>query len=294
MSVCLVTIAKNEAKFLVEWLAHYLSLGVDHIFVFDNDSTDETAAILDVAARSHGVTPIPWPSRERESPQITAYNFALKRHAARFEWVCFFDCDEFLVLKEDADIHAFLGRFDATVGAVAINWLTFGSGGRITSDYQLVTETFRTGAPAGAGNNRHIKTVARVASVQRMGIHDCVLSTGRYIHPDGEPLVMPRKRGIAKRIDHSLAQLNHYQVKSKADFEEKVLRGRAGKAANDPTRYRADPDKLFRKLDRNGQVYTHVDRNKAGRDAIMAALNRDIAAARQPGPRWTAAFRWRA
>ncbi|HWT29540.1 MAG TPA: glycosyltransferase family 2 protein [Propylenella sp.] len=294
MSVCLVAIAKNEAKFLVEWLAHYLSLGVDHIFVFDNDSTDGTAAILDVAARSRGVTRVPWPSREGESPQITAYNHALRRHVAGFEWVCFFDCDEFLVLNQDPDIHAFLGRFDLTVGAVAINWLTFGSGGKLTSDYELVTETFRTGAPARAGNNRHIKTIARAACVQRMGIHDCVLSRGRYIHPDGEPLVMPRKRGIATRIDHSLAQLNHYQIKSKADFEGKVLRGRAGKATNDPTRYRADPDKLFRKLDRNKQVYTSIDRNKAEREAVMAALNREIAAARQLSPRWTAAFRWRA
>jgi glycosyltransferase involved in cell wall biosynthesis len=294
MTVCLVAIAKNEARFLVEWLAHYLSLGVDHIFVFDNDSTDETAAILEVAARSRGVTRVAWPSREGESPQITAYNYAVRRHAARFEWVCFFDCDEFLVLKEDADIHAFLRRFDPSVGAVAINWLTFGSGGKRTNDYELVTETFRTGAAAGAGNNKHIKTIARVACVQRMGIHDCVLSTGSYVHPDGEPLVMPKKRGIATRIDHSLAQLNHYQIKSRADFQEKVLRGRAGKASNDPSRYRADPDKLFRKLDRNRHTYAQIDSNKAAREAIMAEINREIAAARQPAPRWPAAFRWRA
>ena len=294
MTVCLVAIAKNEAKFLVEWLAHHLSLGIDHIFVFDNDSTDETATILDAAGKSRGVTRIPWPSREGESPQITAYNHVLRRQAARFEWVCFFDCDEFLVLKEDADIHSFLSRFDPTVGAVAINWLTFGSGGKRTGDYELVTETFRTGAAAGAGNNKHIKTIARVACVQRMGIHDCILSAGSYIHPDGEPLVMPRKRGIATRIDHSLAQLNHYQIKSRADFQEKVLRGRAGKASNDPSRYRADPDKLFRKLDRNRHTYTHIDSNKPARDAIMAEINREIAVARQPAPRWPAALRWRA
>jgi glycosyltransferase involved in cell wall biosynthesis len=287
MKVCLVAIAKNEGRFLPEWLAHYLSLGLDQIFLFDNESSDQTAQVLEAAGRSFPVTRIAWRCREEVSPQLTAYRYALKKLARGFDWICFFDCDEFLVLRVDEDIHEFLQRFDRSVGALAINWLSFGSSGRVKNDYALVADAFRKGSRRHWGNNRHIKTIARVPAILSMGIHDCVLKRGAYIHPDGQPLVMPVARGIANRIDHSLAQLNHYQIKSKADFDEKIQRGRAGKAKNDPSRFRADPEKFFNKLDRNAETYTDIDRNSERRTAILAKINSNLAAESPPsGDRW--------
>lgn len=287
MKVCLVAIAKNEGRFLPEWLAHYLSLGIDRIFLFDNESSDQTAQVLTAAARVFPVTRIDWHCREEESPQLTAYQYALRRLARGFDWVCFFDCDEFLVLRVDENIHKFLERFDEKVGALAINWLSFGSSGRIKNDYALVSEAFRKGSRRQWGNNRHIKTIARVPAILSMGIHDCVLKRGAYIHPDGQPLVMPGARGIAARIDHSLAQLNHYQIKSRADFAEKIQRGRGGKAMNDPSRFRADPDTFFNKLDNNAETYTDIDRNREKRGAIWAEINRNFEAEpRPPRAKW--------
>jgi glycosyltransferase involved in cell wall biosynthesis len=276
MKVCLVAIAKNEGRFLAEWMAHYLSLGVGHIFLFDNESTDNTPEVVKAAARSYGVTRIAWKCGEDESPQLTAYKYALKKLVRGFDWICFFDCDEFLVLRADKTIGEFLARYDKTIGALAISWLSFGSSGRVGNDYALVAEAFRKGAPRGWGNNRHIKTIARVPGVASMGIHDCILKSGAYVHPDGSPLVMPKRRGIATHIDHSLAQLNHYQIKSKADFDEKIQRGRAGKARNDPSRYRTNPDVFFSKLDMNNVDYDDIDVNKDARMAIYGQINSNL------------------
>jgi glycosyltransferase involved in cell wall biosynthesis len=273
MSICLIAIARDEGRFIAEWLAHYLALGVDRIFVFDNESTDATGPIVAAAAARFPVTRIAWPSRPGLSPQVTAYNHALATVAAPFEWACFFDCDEFLVVRQDDTIQAFLDRFGADVGAVGVNWLGFGSSGRLERDYGLVTETFRHGAGRGAKNNRHIKTIARVACVERMGVHHCTLTSGRYVYPTGQDLAMPRKPGVAARVEHRFAQLNHYQLKSRADFDEKIRKGRAGKRVDDPTRYRDDPDRFFRLLDNNNRHYDEIDRGRERRLAILEQIN---------------------
>jgi hypothetical protein len=44
---CIIATAKDEAPFLVEWLAHHLALGFDKILVATNDCTDGTDALLD-------------------------------------------------------------------------------------------------------------------------------------------------------------------------------------------------------------------------------------------------------
>jgi hypothetical protein len=103
------------------------------------------------------------------------------------------------------------------------------------------------------------------------------------VHPDGKPLAASRKPGVADRVDHSLAQLNHYQPKSRADFDEKMRRGRAGKAANDPSRYRDDPDRFFRALDDNRVRYDDVDASRDRRMAVLAEINK-LEAAAATGP----------
>lgn len=260
-SVELVAIAKNESRFLVEWLAHYLSLGFDRITVYDHGSTDDTGEILGKLAVRFPIRRIPWSPDYNVSPQMSAYAHALGSRS--LEWMAFFDVDEFLVLNDRySGIKNFLSEFDEGVGAVAINWLTFGSGGHVERDYGLVTEAFRTGGPRDWKNNRHIKTIGRPTCIKSMGIHDCLLKSGAYVTPTGAPLQMPEKRGIAHAVDHSRAQLNHYQCKSVADFNEKIKRGRAGKHSSDPTRYRDNGLSFFNKLDKNEKEYSDIDKYK--------------------------------
>src|SRR5688572_11952987 len=37
---------KDEARFLPEWMAHHVNLGFQHIFVYDNNSTDGIADVI--------------------------------------------------------------------------------------------------------------------------------------------------------------------------------------------------------------------------------------------------------
>jgi hypothetical protein len=41
-----VLIAKNEASYLVEWLEFHRLVGIEHVYLYDNGSTDQTPELL--------------------------------------------------------------------------------------------------------------------------------------------------------------------------------------------------------------------------------------------------------
>ena len=108
--VALCAIVKNEARDIAEWLAYHTLLGFDTIIVFDNGSTDGTDAILEQAGKTLPVQVRPWPRRDPRY-QTAAYEEACRELAGQFDWVAFFDADEFLVLHRDPDIKALARRF---------------------------------------------------------------------------------------------------------------------------------------------------------------------------------------
>ena len=274
MSIVLICIVKNEAPFLAEWIAHNLALGFDHIFVFDNESTDDTAGIIKKIGEAWPVKYRFWPSHAGTSPQIDAYNWAMRHIAPGYDWVAFFDCDEFLVLHKHDIIGDFLADFDAEVGAIGVNWLGFGSSGQEKNDYGLVTDTFVYGAKPHIGNNKHVKTIARTKCVASIVIHHVILHAGHYVHPNGHTLYMTDTDGQSDAIEHSTAQLNHYQIKSRADFDRKIARGRAGLPADAPQRIRTpdEAESIFRALDRNEVEYSEIRKHRAAFDTIYPAL----------------------
>lgn len=255
MKIALVAIAKDEGKAILEWVAYYLGLGFDDIYLYDNESSDGTVGIL----RSiKGVAPVHrifWESVNGRSPQVSAYNSFLENYGEIYDWVAFFDLDEFLVINDGRDIKSILSSYDQDTSAVGVNWLTFGSSGQKARDYESVVSTFNSGPARHSGNNYHIKTILRPSCVERMRIHNCDLRAGHYKHPNGEFLEFPNKLGISGRIEHSVFQLNHYQIKSLDEFSEKIARGRAGKRIGDVARVRKNPEKLLAKLDVMDEVY---------------------------------------
>lgn len=260
MTSTLVVIAKDEARFIPEWIAHYLCLGFDQIHAYDNGSSDQTLEIFERLSRYFPVKVTPWTGELNESPQISAYNDAL-RHIDT-DWVAFFDMDEFLILPLDtSNINVFLQRFGDDVGAVGINWLTFGSNRVYGKNYGLVRNAFRTGNARTWANNKHIKTIARTQCIGQMRVHECSLTKGRFVHPNLEDISMPLRRGVSDMTDHSVAQLNHYQTRSYSDYWDKINRGRAAAKNSDiEMQKRKNPDELFEKINSSYIYYNDIDR----------------------------------
>ncbi len=223
----LVAIVKNEARYLLEWLAFYDCIGVKHFVIFDNESTDDTRKILDLYAELVDIDIILWPTLKGASPQISAYNYFLENYRATFEFAAFFDSDEFLVPLNGVDFTDFLNSIPNSVGGIAFNQRVFGSSGEVKYKTELVLKRFRQCSESRYDENRYYKSMYRLRNIEIItNVHGSALTDGDFWFADFTPLVQDVTRpGASLEVRSSNFQLNHYILKSFEEFRNKQRRG---------------------------------------------------------------------
>ncbi|MBD2484159.1 glycosyltransferase family 92 protein [Planktothrix sp. FACHB-1365] len=236
--ILLCAIAKNEAAYLVEWVAyHKFIIGFDQVLIYNNDSKDDSKLLLEQLDKLGICQYKYWPRSKGEIPQLTAYNDAIQTQSQSYKWVCFLDLDEFLVLKNFNSIHECIQSFENQADSIQINWLMFGSSGHSTYSPEPVIQRFTKCAdkdnPNSITDNKHMKSISKIDSIESIDIHIPRLKpNSRYFHIDGTELhfgANPTSEHIKGQgyINHHPAQINHYQSKSLEEYKCRKLKGRA-------------------------------------------------------------------
>ena len=130
-----VAILKNEGSYLKEWLDYHLMAGVDHFYLYDNDSSDNQA---EVAAPYVEAGLVDYFSLPGKVMQYIAYNDALKRFKFQSRYISFIDLDEFIFPKTNqgiVEVFAEILSRDQNAAGLAMHWQCFGSGGQEKADH---------------------------------------------------------------------------------------------------------------------------------------------------------------
>jgi hypothetical protein len=207
---------KDEARFLPEWLAYHCNIGVEHVFIYDNNSSDETEAIIDPFVTRGLATYIKWPAMPASPSSHLDF---LVRFGCEAEWVAFFDADEFLFEQAPGLLLSLLRRSHKQP-AVAFNYRYFGSSAHEVIPDGLVIENFNR---ADENLDFHVKVVARPKAIRHYrNPHNFYYRAGRFARtPTGR-----RVRGSFSKPDNRAALvLHHYVYRSRADYERKTARG---------------------------------------------------------------------
>lgn len=253
MKCRLVAIAKNERRYLSEWIGYHLGIGFSSIVIYDNESEDGTRELINLLKFGLPIEYIFWPSIDRASPQRSAYNHALDS-ASNDDFVFFIDIDEFIVPWGHSGIIEFAQRIPQDVSSVVVNWRCFGSSGRKDPNYKYVIKTFFKCAPDIAPNNKHVKTLARPSAIREMFIHHAQIQYGRTVASDLTDAIFDTE-GKTNAPKYSGIQINHYQTKTLTEFIDRMARGNANFPKSHPSHKRDCSIDRFRQLDIN----THHD-----------------------------------
>lgn len=100
-------IIKNEGPYLREWLEYHKLIGVEHFYVYDNESSDNTKEVLQPYIDAGDVTYIYFPGRDRQDP---AYCHATAHFGQETRWMAVVDLDEFIVLHEKDNLRDFMAN----------------------------------------------------------------------------------------------------------------------------------------------------------------------------------------
>eukprot|EP00178_Gracilaria_changii_P020431 TRINITY_DN593_c0_g1_i2.p1 TRINITY_DN593_c0_g1~~TRINITY_DN593_c0_g1_i2.p1 ORF type:complete len:530 (-),score=63.09 TRINITY_DN593_c0_g1_i2:3248-4837(-) len=90
--VCLMTQEKVFAEFLPEWVEYHRKLGVDHVYIYDNNATYNISEMFE---HDSDVEVVHWPWLRS---QIQAQNHFIVNGRRRCEWAILIDVDEFVMM----------------------------------------------------------------------------------------------------------------------------------------------------------------------------------------------------
>lgn len=238
----LVACMKDEAPYLLEWLAYHRSIGIDHFLIYTNDCSDGTDQMLDRVARQGWLTHVDNSDWHGKSPQQSALNNAITRPIIQHaRWVLHTDVDEFVNIR--CGNGTLDDLFDACPEAThfALTWRLFGSAGVTQITDEPVISQFTRCAPAFCPKPHTawgFKTLGRqIDAYGKLSCHrptkpvEKRMQDVHWVNGSGTPMGpdIARKgwRSNIKTIGYDLVQLNHYALRSRDSFLIKRKRGRA-------------------------------------------------------------------
>jgi Glycosyl transferase family 2 len=286
-----VAFTKNEGRFLLEWIAYHRAIGVSDFLVYTNDCEDESPALLDRLQEMGIVVHVPNPLEPGEQAQNKALN-AARDHplVVGADYVLQIDPDEFLCIRagdgQIADLIATAPKADV----IAVQMRFFGDSGLPRLSCGLVIEQLTHASRRGFEKNNIVKSLARNRgpftriTANHMPIFDQKSRQYPRIFNAGGVEIPPEAYNGARF--HNMpddfrsmkyAQLNHYAVRTFADYRAKKHRGTA--ANNDK---KLNPA-YWRDRNRNEvedrTIAPHIPATRTQmqewlKDPVLAALNR--------------------
>jgi hypothetical protein len=206
-------IFRNEAHVLKEWIEHYLFFGAEHIYLINNNSTDDYLRVL-MTYLDNGLVSLF--DCHKENYQVGAYMELLPMLRAETEWIGVFDLDEFIYSVNGSSIPEALSIY-GDYDAVLIPWLSFGSNGFVQQPLSVVENFVRRGE---AGISRaFLKSISKTSEIVLLHQHQPLTRNDKKILTNGNPIGNCSFIHL-KEIDVSAFQLlnNHYRLQSVAYF----------------------------------------------------------------------------
>ncbi|MBP9842269.1 MAG: glycosyltransferase family 92 protein [Simkaniaceae bacterium] len=223
-------ISQNESRFIKEWIDYHRLIGVEHFYVYDNISDDNTYAILEPYIKKGIVEYIYWDrtyNTEKEwwHVQRDAYIDAVERAKNHSKWLAIIDTDEFIVPIKDHDLKSFLDDFDE-FGGVCISWIFYGSSGiqTLRKNHWMVTQLVHRSELSYHLNKigKSIVRPERVDAQKSFFPHTCAYKNN-YYHVNAEKKRL--KKSVVRDFCSDRIRLHHYWARD-LDFlyEQKLPR----------------------------------------------------------------------
>ncbi|MBM1687978.1 glycosyltransferase family 2 protein [Sulfitobacter geojensis] len=233
---------KNEAPYIVEWVAYHRAMGVDNFLIYTNDCTDGTDEVLGRLMEMGVLEHRNNDNWKGNSPQQHALNKSLKEPLiTNAEWIAHIDVDEFMNVRcgngtlEDL----FAAVPDAT--NIAMTWRLFGHNGVTRLSDEFVIDQFDTCAPKYCPKPhtvwgfktmfRNIGAYAKISCHRPNKLDEGFENKVKWVNGSGQDMTRDAAhngwRSSKKNVGYDLLQLNHYALRSAESFLIKRQRGRA-------------------------------------------------------------------
>jgi hypothetical protein len=211
LSACLCF--KNAASYLAEWLAFYTTLGVEHFYLYNNESIDAHEEVIAPYVAAGAATVIDFPGA---GIQHAVYTHCLQSFGPRSRWMMFCDDDEFLFPVKNISLPEALSAYEKFAG-VAVAWMLYGSSGHWARPRGLVIENY---AMRFAVPDHHLKCIVDPRRVVRPLVagHQFECISGHVVVDEN---ALPVSGPLHPTPSANILRINHYLTKSRTELIER-------------------------------------------------------------------------
>lgn len=198
----IVLIIKDEATYIKEWIEYYLIQGVDHFYIFDNESTDDLKEVLQPYIKKGLITYTIFKGQGLGEIQRNVYTKTIDQYKLESKWIAPLDTDEYAYAPNYKTLAEYL-KDNEEYNQIAVKWYLYGNSGHETKPNGLVIEnyTMREKYPSGP-----TKAFVRGTKVLYMLVHKHSV-IGKTKYPNLNEL-----------------RCNHYFGKSVEEFKNKKIK----------------------------------------------------------------------
>ena len=227
--VCICVIGKGENRYIKEYVEHYKTLGVDKIFLYDNNDKkgERFESVLSQYINEGYVSIINY--RGKFAPQLTMYEKCYNKNKYIYDWFIFFDIDEFINLNNYTNIKDFLNenKFNKC-NLIYFNCLRHTDNDLLYYDNRTLKEKFPiikwdshmyTVKSMMRGSNPKYVRFTTTHWLDR-GLKKGCDVFGKYVHPT-------IRLRIGKKMKKADIYIDHYCFKSTEEYINKINKGDA-------------------------------------------------------------------
>ena len=229
MKVALCVCGRLGNRYVSEYVKHYKNLGFDHIYIADNnrDGEENFKDVLQSDIDENFVTLYDYRHLTAFTDLIyTYFTDMYNKLSNEYDWIAFFDMDEFLTLVKDTNIKDYLSRkCFKNANQILINWKTYTDNDLIYDDGRPCLERFTTPMDINKyvqygdiKENQHIKCIVRtkIANVKCESVHYLsaeLLENTTYNNCGTK--IMP---DTYQEINYELSYIKHFFTKTIDEF----------------------------------------------------------------------------
>ena len=229
--VCVCTLGKKENRYIREFVEHYKKYGVDKIYLYDNNNIDgeRFEEVINDYIEEGFVEIIDFRGKIR--PIFTIMNDCYIKNFRKYNWLIFFEIDEYIYLKDFNNVKNFLknNRFK-NCQKVQLNWVLHTDNNLLHYENRTLKERFPDILPSLKGKKRDglagIKTILR-GHIPKIKINCIHTINPKLKSCDGFGNPKNYLGMLTNDSDLEYYYIDHYYSKSTEEFINKLNKGDA-------------------------------------------------------------------
>jgi hypothetical protein len=228
--ICLCTLGKNENRYIREFAQYYKNYNVDKIFLYDNNDIngERFDIVLNDFLQDKFIKIINWRGKIKE--QMKIMNHCYKENFDKYDWLIFYDIDEFIHLENYTDIKQFLNqRKFMNCQKIYLNWILHTDNDLINYDNRSLFKRF----PIKDPNINKKKYYIPGKSILKGHIKNIIIQNMHILNKGlkgcngfGLESIITNSN-LIKNPDFRYYYIDHFYCKSLDEFTNKINRGSA-------------------------------------------------------------------